>query len=78
MKNNKELRAEIASTKKQFKRLKKNHTSTDMELALKTALEKRDHAIIMRKEAELLLEKKKFEIGELKNEMKNIVKERKD
>ena len=49
-----------------------------MELALKTALEKRDHAIIMRKEAELLLEKKKFEIGELKNEMKNFVKERND
>ena len=78
VKNNKELRADIASTKRQFKRLKKNHTSTEMELALKTALSQRDHAITLRKEAEMLLEKKKIEFEEMKKEMKNIVKEQKD
>ena len=78
VKNNKELRADIASTKNQFKRLKTHHTSTEMELALKTAKGKRDQATQRADEAEELLAKKKIEMEELKKEMKKNFKEQKD
>jgi hypothetical protein len=47
-----------------------------MESALKTALEKRDLAISLRVEAEMLLEKKRLELEEIKKEKKNIDNEK--
>ena len=71
VKYNKAMKADLQSTKAKFKKLKTHLSPEEMELALKTAKGKRNYAIIMREEAEELLEKKKMELEELKNEMKN-------
>ena len=75
VKNNESLNVDLKSSKDEFKKLKKHHTAKEMELALKTAQGKRNNATLMADEAEELLEKKKMELEELKNELKNKINE---